>query len=136
MDDFKIALLGDTHFGENYHEALQLAGKENVIKTKGRAHSLVGVPALLQDSDLVIANLESPLASRETSPFTGVKKFAHWLFPILSDNRQTGYQPRIVDAGELRTVRELLEEKSAPLPSATFFTSSDQIGSFFELSLD
>ncbi|MDR4653267.1 MAG: CapA family protein [Nitrosomonas sp.] len=81
MTEYLITFTGDTSFGENYQ--VQLDG-ECLIESKGRAYSLQGVSPLLMESNLVIANLETPLTSQKHSPFEGSKKYIHWSDPIES----------------------------------------------------
>lgn len=81
MTEYVITFVGDTTFGENYQSRLD--GKD-LIKSKGRAYSLQGVAPLLLASDLVVANLETPLTQQKSSPFEGHKKYIHWSDPIES----------------------------------------------------
>ena len=71
MAKYIITFVGDTSFCENYQ--VQLEGKD-LIESKGRAYSLQRVEALLMASNLVIANLETPLTSQRHSTFEGHKK--------------------------------------------------------------
>ncbi len=81
MAEYLITFVGDTSFGENYQ--IKLDG-ENLIKSKGRAYSLQGVAPLLRASDLVIANLETPLTLKKNSPLEGRKKIILWSDPVES----------------------------------------------------
>lgn len=81
MTNYQITFVGDTSFCESYH--IQLNG-EDLIKSKGRAYSLQQVMPILMASDLVVANLETPLTSRARSPLEGQKKFIHWSDPVES----------------------------------------------------
>lgn len=75
MAEYVITITGDTSFGESYK--VRVDGK-NLIKSKGRAYSLQGVAPLLRTSDLVIANLETPLTSHRNSPIAESKVYVHW----------------------------------------------------------
>jgi poly-gamma-glutamate capsule biosynthesis protein CapA/YwtB (metallophosphatase superfamily) len=81
MNNYVITFVGDTSFCESYH--IQLNG-EDLIKSKGRAYSLQRVMPILIASDLVVANLETPLTLRVSSPLEGHKKFIHWSDPVES----------------------------------------------------
>lgn len=81
MANYLITFVGDTSFCESYH--IQLNG-EDLIKSKGRAYSLQRVTPILMASDLVVANLETPLTLRASSPLEGHKKFIHWSDPVES----------------------------------------------------
>ncbi|MCC8996625.1 MAG: CapA family protein [Nitrosomonas sp.] len=81
MDEYHITFVGDTSFGENYKP--RLAGKD-LINTKGRAYSMQRIAPLLMESDLVIANLETPLTLQTNSPFKDHKKYIHWSDPVES----------------------------------------------------
>ena len=81
MAKYIITFVGDTSFCENYQ--VQLEGKD-LIESKGRAYSLQRVEALLMASNLVIANLETPLTSQRHSTFEGHKKYIHWSDPLES----------------------------------------------------
>ena len=73
-DEVSVLFLGDTSFGENYQEKLD----ENILVTKGYAHSLERFESILLASDLNIANLETPLTNLEASPLEGQKRYLHW----------------------------------------------------------
>jgi poly-gamma-glutamate capsule biosynthesis protein CapA/YwtB (metallophosphatase superfamily) len=77
-DTYTIALLGDTSFGENYQIEYAAAGGLNVLDDRGYAHSLACFKAFLHDSNLAIANLETPLTDLEHSPLHGKKEYVHW----------------------------------------------------------
>lgn len=71
----KILFVGDTSFGENYHENNDGI---SIIQQKGYDYFLKGLDPLLQQADLVIANLETPLTDLKTSEWAGKKTYVHW----------------------------------------------------------
>jgi hypothetical protein len=73
-----ILFVGDTSFGENYQADLEKHGKPNILKSKGYDYCFAKVSALLQQPDLVIANLETPLTDLSASPLAGKKQYIHW----------------------------------------------------------
>jgi hypothetical protein len=82
-DRFTVLFGGDTSYGENYQEAFERGGHENVLRSKGYDHSPAKLKPLLLSSDLVVANLETPVTNLRRSPVPE-KKFIHW-----SDVEQT-----------------------------------------------
>ncbi len=86
-------------------------------------------------------------ANKEAAPFSiplvvdftmkgGRLQAALRLYPILSDNQVTGYQPRFVNENEMSQVEKLLAEKSGwdAAARAAVKRGRDQIGSFLEFS--
>jgi len=69
--DLNILFAGDTSFGENYK-------KKNFFESRGYDYFLKELSPLLNQSDVVIANLETPLTDLTRSPFSGWKKYIHW----------------------------------------------------------
>ncbi len=80
--EFDVVFVGDTSFGENYQEERERRGKINVLKAHGYAYSLEGVRPLLAGADLVVANLETPLTTRSTSPLEGLRPWLHRSDPV------------------------------------------------------
>jgi len=70
----QILFVGDTSFGENYQTR---KGRNNILKTKGYHYPLKNFKSLLLQSDLVIANLETPITNLPQSPFPE-KGYVHW----------------------------------------------------------
>ncbi|MEJ7642649.1 MAG: CapA family protein [Candidatus Nitrosocosmicus sp.] len=62
-NEFSILFVGDTTFGENYVNAYALRANFgfNVLERYGHDHFFQKLKPILHDSDLVIANLETPL---------------------------------------------------------------------------
>ncbi len=76
-----VLFIGDTSFGENYQREIKDLGGVDLLERRGYDWSLSRVKPLLHASDLVIANLETPLTARGKSPLTGLKKYIHWSHP-------------------------------------------------------
>jgi hypothetical protein len=74
---FTILFVGDTSYGENYQEAAAKAGGENILESRGYDDPFRKLDPLLSGSDLVVANLETPITDLERSPLTG-KAYIHW----------------------------------------------------------
>lgn len=74
----RILFAGDTSFGENYQVRRQEVGKENILDGKGYDHPLEKLKPLLLRSDLVIANLETPITDFRRSPLADKKTYVHW----------------------------------------------------------
>ena len=68
----KILFVGDTSFGESY------SGTLKVLKMKGYDYPVDKLAPLLRGSDLVIANLETPITDIKESPFKDSKAYCHW----------------------------------------------------------
>jgi len=68
VNETSILIVGDTSFGESYGSNYY-------------DHSLQNFVEILNDSDLVIANLETPLTDLENSPLEGQKDYIHWSDP-------------------------------------------------------
>ena len=77
-----IVFTGDTSFGENYLERVDQKGRENILKTRGYQYSIENFSDFLQQADLVIANLETPLTDLPESPFANNKSYLHWGDPV------------------------------------------------------
>lgn len=69
-----ILFLGDTSFGENYQENLD----ESILETQGYDYSLEQFTSMLDSSEVVISNLETPLTDLEESPLEDQKSYVHW----------------------------------------------------------
>lgn len=76
-DRFTILFGGDTSYGENYQLAYERSGHPNVLRSKGYDHSPAKLKPLLLSSDLVVANLETPVTSLRHSPLLD-KELTHW----------------------------------------------------------
>lgn len=69
--DLRILFAGDTSFGESYHG-------ESFFDPRGYDYFLEKLAPLLNQSDLVIANLETPLTDLTESPLLEKKRYLHW----------------------------------------------------------
>ncbi|WP_041916367.1 CapA family protein [Desulfocapsa sulfexigens] len=93
---FEVVFVGDTAFGENYQAQYESYGEENILKARGYDAPLAKVRNMLEEADLVVANLETPLTDLKVSPFAGQKSWVHW-----GDIKQT---PRHLLANNISTV--------------------------------
>jgi Bacterial capsule synthesis protein PGA_cap len=78
---YSVLFVGDTSFGENYQQEEKAAGGTDILAGKGYDWPLSRLKPLLSSSDLVIANLETPLTRRPKSNLQGIKKYLHWSDP-------------------------------------------------------
>lgn len=115
-----VMLVGDTSFGENYQERRASSGRENVLETYGYDHGFERLDGLLEQAHLVVANLETPLTRRRSSPFADVREFLHYSDPDLATKHLLAHGIRAVtlannhthdfgEAGLLDTLRALEE---------------------------
>lgn len=74
----EILFLGDTSFGENYIQRYARHGFDNFLESKGYDYPLEKISSFLLESDLVVANLETPLTNLAKSPYQGEKTYVHW----------------------------------------------------------
>jgi hypothetical protein len=71
-ENFRILLLGDTHFGENYGSI--------DLDELGYEYSFERFEAILERADFTVLNLETPLTDVKESPLEG-KSYTHWSNP-------------------------------------------------------
>ncbi|QSB04810.1 CapA family protein [Natronoglycomyces albus] len=76
-ESLDLLIVGDTSFGENYQESRELKGRTNILKDRGYEYCLEAVAPLMDKVDLVVANLETPLTTREKSPLEGMRPWLH-----------------------------------------------------------
>ncbi|MEI6215517.1 MAG: CapA family protein [Desulfuromonadales bacterium] len=93
---FSLIITGDTSFGENYQAREESCGRENILKNRGYAHTMIHLAPLLQQSDLVLCNLETVITTLRTSPFAQTKGYVHW-----SDVQET---PKQLTAHNIKAV--------------------------------
>jgi hypothetical protein len=84
VEQLEFLLLGDTSFGENYQEQRASRGRTNVLVEHGYDHGFEHVHDLLEQADLVVANLETPLTTLRTSPFEDIRPWLHYGHPELT----------------------------------------------------
>lgn len=77
-DALDLLFLGDTAFGENYHDALRDRGRPAPLYERGRAAFLAPFRALMREADGAVVNLETPLTTRRRSPFADQKSYVHY----------------------------------------------------------
>ena len=66
-----VLFVGDTSFGENYHD-------NNFFENRQYDFFLEKLVPLLEQTDFVVANLETPITNLQTSPLAKKKKYIHW----------------------------------------------------------
>lgn len=71
---FRILLLGDFHFGENYPKGAK------VLSTRGYRYPTENLVPFCEKADHIVFNLETPLVDPRdaASPFEGSKGYLHW----------------------------------------------------------
>jgi UDP-N-acetylmuramoyl-tripeptide--D-alanyl-D-alanine ligase len=74
----EILFVGDTDFGESYQTRNEKNGRGNILRDKGYDHPLKNMRRILDQADVVVANLETPLSNLASSPFEGKKGYLHW----------------------------------------------------------
>ncbi len=75
----KILFVGDTNFAESYQIRYVQEGGKNILEEKGYDHPFANLKSILLQSDLVIANLETPITNILKSPIpVKTKKNFHW----------------------------------------------------------
>ena len=74
---YSILFTGDIHFGEIYQQEKEQKGRTNILKTKGWEHTVEGLRPFLNNSDVVVSNLESPITPETESPYAGTKRWLH-----------------------------------------------------------
>jgi hypothetical protein len=74
----RILFAGDLGWGESYQDEYEKAGQGNVLKEHGYDWGLEKLSPLWKTADVIIANLETPVAATRTSPFVGQKDYIHY----------------------------------------------------------
>ena len=85
-DEINILFLGDTHFGDNYQTNPKYNRGLNIIKKYGYDYFFKNVRSILDSSDFIFANLESPLIFNPKTNYNEGSGYMHW-----SDADSTGY---------------------------------------------
>lgn len=70
-----ITFLGDTYFGKSYHISRAKKGKQNSLKDFGYNYSFEHLTPILDNSDIIIANLEAPLTTLKECAFYKQKDY-------------------------------------------------------------
>jgi len=73
----QILFTGDTAFGGNYQKRLARRGGTNILKEKGYSFSFANLQPLIDESQFVLANLETSLTTAKVSPQKGLRRFIH-----------------------------------------------------------
>ena len=76
--NFTVLLLGDIGFGEAYMHSPRLTPLRRLLAKNGHRYSLVRVMELLNAADLIVGNLEVPLAPTPNPAFHGKKRYLGW----------------------------------------------------------
>jgi len=76
--DIRIMFLGDLNFGESYQTNALYNRGINIIEEYGYDYMFENIQGLLENSDLTIANLETPLLDSITSSSSARKVYVHW----------------------------------------------------------
>jgi poly-gamma-glutamate capsule biosynthesis protein CapA/YwtB (metallophosphatase superfamily) len=71
----KLLVVGDFCFGENYQKRRVEQGKSNILTKKGYEYCLSKLSKLTDQSDFVLANLETPLSTLAKSPLEESGKY-------------------------------------------------------------
>ncbi len=66
--EIDIVILGDTSFGENYHDRLAIVGDEPILYTRGYDHMIANFAEILRNADFTVANLETAITDRFRRP--------------------------------------------------------------------
>ncbi len=75
----EIIFGGDIDFGDRYHLHKNGHVKNCILKEKGYANSFDSISPLLHSTELLVANLETPISGQiEKNPLEGKKKYLHW----------------------------------------------------------
>ncbi len=74
----EILILGDTSFGENYHDLIAAVGGDPVLRTRGYDYMIANFVQVLRNADFTVANLETPITDTFPSPYAGRKKYIHY----------------------------------------------------------
>lgn len=72
-----ILFVGDTALGQNFQNEIKAKGGRSILEDHGYDRAFANFREMLFASDLVIANLETPLTDISHSPFAGRKQFVH-----------------------------------------------------------
>lgn len=94
-----VLFLGDTHFGENYQFSPQYNKGVNIIEERGYDHFFENVKQVLNRSEAIFANLETPLVSSPENPVSYYKPYLHWSDPAAATKYLSKYNIRFVSLG-------------------------------------
>ncbi len=99
--------MGDTSFGENYQIHYREKGQKNILQERGYDYPLEQLKDILIRSDLVIANLETPVidASMAASTLTRIKKdYIHWTDAQNAPKYLTKYNIKVMSLANNHTL--------------------------------
>jgi hypothetical protein len=74
---YRLLLVGDTSFGEQYQARYARKGGQNILRSKGYDHSLEKLAPLMQSADLVVANIHHAVIERllDSGVFRDAERF-------------------------------------------------------------
>ncbi|MFC1938357.1 CapA family protein [Chloroflexota bacterium] len=70
---YKILFVGDTSFAESYGEK-----QIQLLTENGYDYPIAKLKPILNQSDLVFCNLETPITNIKSSPYNNLKSYVHW----------------------------------------------------------
>jgi hypothetical protein len=77
-----VLFFNDTATTEIYTNRASNKPMRRILQERGYDDCLENFSAILRDADLVVANLETPLAFPGQSPYEGEKTYLHWSDPV------------------------------------------------------
>lgn len=92
----RVLFAGDLAWGESYQDQYEKAGQGNILKQRGYDYSLEKLEPLLRVAQVVVANLETPVAATRESPFAGAKDYVHYADPIETPSALLRHNIRVV----------------------------------------
>ena len=79
--DFVTLMVGDIAFGESYSQKSNMTSLRRNLAIHGHGYSLARLKNLLGHADMIIGNLEVPLAMTPNKALEGAKEYLHWCDP-------------------------------------------------------
>lgn len=77
-ESFTALLLGDIGFGEAYMHHPRASALQRLLSEHGHVHSFANLRPMLGAADVVVGNLEAPLAAAPDEGLRGRKKYLGW----------------------------------------------------------
>ena len=99
----RILFAGDLGWGESYQDEYEKAGQGNVLEEHGYDWGLEKLSLLWKRADLVVANLETPVAASHDSPFVGQKDYIHYADPVKTPAALARHGIRVVSLANNHT---------------------------------
>jgi cyanophycin synthetase len=79
--DFVMMMVGDIAFGESYSQRRDMTPLRWNLAIHGHRYSLARLTTLFEDADLLVGNLEVPLAATPNETLRQTKDYLHWCDP-------------------------------------------------------